>query len=46
MNYQAIFWMLCATTLILVIGIFVMAGPIKAILKSRSKNIEKQNEKG
>lgn len=42
MNYQGIFWMLCAATLILVIGIFVMAGSIKAILKSRSKNIEKQ----
>lgn len=46
MNYQAIFWMLCATTIILVIGIFVMAGSIKAILKSRGKVIEKRKQHG
>jgi cytochrome c oxidase cbb3-type subunit 3 len=46
MKYQLIFWMLCAVTVILVIGIFVMAGSIKAILKSRENNIKKQKGEG
>jgi cytochrome c oxidase cbb3-type subunit 3 len=44
MDYQGIFWMRCAATLILVIGIFVMAGSIKAILKSRDNNNRNQNQ--
>ncbi len=46
MDYQLIFWMLCATTLILVVGIFVMAGSIKAILKSRNKSIDNKQDQG
>lgn len=42
MSYQIIFWMLVATTVILIVGIMVMAGSIQAVLKSK-KNKSKDN---